>query len=350
MVKFLDVVVVAAASSALSAVEGFSAGGGRAHRQSWAPASSTRLCAETDAAAVDQIAEDMLRRKGGDMDESAAFASFAASQSKVVGDITGSIDDLTLETDEVSTSESGFAVDGKTVRLQGGEAPGGSNIAWLSDLSVEDRLSSLTVFNGPLTDVPHLVSRAAIKDGKVNFFLDIRPRAYGAYDLRDKEGNYPGPEELGRKAFEYSGARKDFDSKFGTEDLVAFLDEMTGKFDGATELPGLDDDGLDEAERATRGPLALAYEMPLSDANVDTINAIREKAASSWLEWSRDDSHSHRPGAPINTQFVFDTKFRINAYGALLGAYVSLFGQSEGERLAASDSGPIDEAYVGGGS
>lgn len=348
MVKFLNFVVAASASSA--AVEGFSAGGGQTqNHRSWASASSSRLCAETDAA-VDLIAKDMLRRKGGDMDESSAFASFAASQAKVVEKITGSIDDLTLETDEVSTSESGFTVDGKTVRLQGGEAPGGSNVAWLSDLSVEDKLSSLTIYNGPLTDVPHLVSRAAIKDGRVNLFLDIRPRAYGAYDLRDKEGNYPGPEELGRKAFEYSGARKDFDSKFGTGDLVAFLDEMTGKFDGATELPGLDDDGLDEAERVTRGPLALAYDMPLSDANVNTINAIREKAASSWLEWSRDDSHGHRPGAPINTQFVYDTKFRINSYGALLGAYVGLFGQSEGERLAASDSGPIDEAYVGGGS
>ena len=340
--KFLNVVV--AASSALSAVDGFSTGRSRPS------APPSRLCAEPDASAVDQIAEDMLRRKGGDMDESAAFASFAASQAKCVGEITGSIDDLTLETDEVSTSASGFTVDGKTVTLQGGEAPGASNVAWLSDLSVEDRLSSLTVFNGPLTDVPHLVSRAAIKDGKAIFFLDVRPRGYGAYDLRDKDGNYPGPEELGRKAFEYSGARKDFDTKFGTEELMAFLDEMTGKFDGATELPGLDDDGLSEAERATRGPLALAYEMPLSDANVETINAIREKAAGSWLGWSRDDSHGHRPGAPINAQFVYDSKFRINAYGALLDAYVSLFGQSAGERLAASDSGPIDEAYVGGGS
>lgn len=37
-------------------------------------------------------------------------------------------------------------------------------------------------------------------------------------------------------------------------------------------------------------------------------------------------------------------------YGALLDVYVNMFGQVDGENLAAADSGPIDEAYVGGGS
>lgn len=44
------------------------------------------------------------------------------------------------------------------------------------------------------------------------------------------------------------------------------------------------------------------------------------------------------------------SQYKINAYGALLDVYVKWFGQSEGEKLAAADSGPIDEAYVGGGS
>lgn len=61
-------------------------------------------------------------------------------------------------------------------------------------------MSSLTIFNGPLTDVPHLISRCAVSDdgSSLSFFLDFRPRAYGAYDLRDEDGNYPGPDTLVR--------------------------------------------------------------------------------------------------------------------------------------------------------
>ena len=91
--------------------------------------------------------------------------------------------------------------------------------------------------------------------------------------------------------------------------------------------------------------------LQLSSAkNVGIVLAAREKAASLWLEWALDSSHGHRPGAPINSQYVYDSKYKINAYGVLLDVYVKLFGQSEGEKLAAADSGPIDEAYVGGGS
>lgn len=87
-----------------------------------------------------------------------------------------------------------------------------------------------------------------------------------------------------------------------------------------------------------------------SESNVQTILSAREKAASLWLEWATDDAHAHRPGAPINSQYVYDSKYKINAYSCLLDVYVRLFGQSDGEKLAAADSGPIDEAYVGGGS
>lgn len=87
-----------------------------------------------------------------------------------------------------------------------------------------------------------------------------------------------------------------------------------------------------------------------SDKNVDAIVAAREKAATYWLDWALDKSHAHRPGAPINSQYVYDSKYKINAYGALLDVYVGLFGQADGAKLAAADSGPLDEAYVGGGS
>lgn len=83
---------------------------------------------------------------------------------------------------------------------------------------------------------------------------------------------------------------------------------------------------------------------------METIIDVREKVASMWLGWALDDSHAHRPGAPVNTQYVYDTKYKQNCYGALLDTYVTFFGQADGEKLAAEDSGPLDEAYVGGGS
>jgi len=83
---------------------------------------------------------------------------------------------------------------------------------------------------------------------------------------------------------------------------------------------------------------------------MDAILSSREKATVIWLGWALDPSHRHRPGGPVNSQYVYDSKYKINVYGALLDSYVRLFGRSDGERLAAADSGPIDETYVRGGS
>ena len=97
----------------------------------------------------------------------------------------------------------------------------------------------------------------------MHFFLDFRPRAYGAYDLRNADGTYPGPETLGRKSFEYSGARKDFDGKFGTEEVVQFLDGVVGQLEGVTRL-GDAMSALGEMEKVTRGPLALDLIVPVT--------------------------------------------------------------------------------------
>lgn len=302
------------------------------------------------AAAAATSATSAATTAGGDMDATAAIVAMATSQSKTVGEIAASIPDLAPKPDQSYGRSDGLTAMGSAVSLQASDAPGPANIAWISDLCVDGAMSSLTIFNGPLSDVPHLISRCFIKDDTLNFFLDVRPRAYGAYDLRDADGNYPGPDTLGRKAFEYSGARKDYDSKFGTEELISLLDETVAKLEGVTTNPGLGDAGLGELEKVTRGPLAVDVSMPLTAGNVDTIIDLRERVASMWLGWATDKSHTHKPGAPVNSQYVYDTKFRQNCYGALKDIYVTYFGQADGAKLAAADSGPLDEAYVGGGS
>jgi len=320
----------------------------RANEGSTAAVAADPAPAPAPAAAA--AAPSTTATAGGDMDAASAIIAMETSQSKTVSEIAAAIPDLASKPDQSYEKSDGFTIMGNAVTLQASDAPGPANVAWVSDLIVENALSSLTIFNGPLSDVPHLISRCFINEGKISFFLDVRPRAYGAYDLRDADGNYPGPDTLGRKAFEYSGARKDYDSKFGTEELISLLDESVAKLEGVTTNPGLGDEGLGELEKITRGPLAVDISMPLTSGNVDTIIDLREKVAAMWLGWATDDSHTHKPGAPVNSQYVYDTKYKQNCYGALLDTYVDFFGQADGEKLAAADSGPLDEAYVGGGS
>lgn len=161
--------------------------------------------AATTDAAVDKVAADMLDSSreaatsassssfsiGGDFDAESAISALESSQSKLVANIASSIPDLALKPDaSICPSSSDFTISGHAVKLDASDAPGPANVAWLSDLCIDDTLSSLTIFNGPLTDVPHLISRCAVtNDGSsLDFFLDFRPRSYGAYDLRDAEG------------------------------------------------------------------------------------------------------------------------------------------------------------------
>jgi hypothetical protein len=277
----------------------------------------------------------------------------SASQAATVAKIARAIPDLAPKPD--LSWNNGVSIGGcAPTTLDARDAAGPANVAWLASVCVPSKLSSLTIFNGPLTDVPHLLSRCCVinnNNGNMTMMrldVDFRPRAYGAYDLVKPDGTYPGPDELGRKAFEYSGARLDFDKKFGNDEVKAFLDAARATFEGAVAT----DAQLTKLDVLTGSPLALSLVMPITNANIAAVATVREQAAAAWLRWTQDDGgrHNHRPGAPINTQYVYDAKFRQNAYSALLPLYTSLFGADDGRRLAAAESGPLDEAYVGGGS
>mmetsp|Transcript_11589 Transcript_11589/g.27608 ORF Transcript_11589/g.27608 Transcript_11589/m.27608 type:complete len:314 (+) Transcript_11589:110-1051(+) len=273
-----------------------------------------------------------------------AISSLASSQANTVQKIQTTVPELEAKPD-FTWNGNDVIVDSCQATLDARDAPGPPNIAWLSSLCVEKKMSSLQIYNGPLTDVPHLVSRCVVLgENKLRLTIDFRPRAYGAYELRKPDGSYPGPDELGRKSFEYSGARLDYDKKFGTEEVKQFLSSIP--LEGAVPC----DTPPSELDLLTRGPLYTCLDMPLTDANVAAIVTAREKAADFWLSWAQDSEHEHRPGAPINSQYVYDTKYKQNAFGALMNEYESLFGAEGGKQLAIGDSGPLDEAYVGGAS
>lgn len=272
-----------------------------------------------------------------------AISSLDLSQTNTVNKIATSIPDLEAKP---SLSWVNEPINGQPTKLDARDAPGPANIAWLGSVCVPNQASSLTIFNGPLTNVPHLLSRCTVSESTntMTFALDFRPRAYGAYEIPESER---GPDKLGRDSFTYSGNRKDYESKFANEDVVAFLQSAMSSFEGATVIP---DNTADEYESLTKGPYLMKLSMPITDANVANVIAAREKAADYWLSWALEDSHAHRPGAPINSQYVYDSKYRQNAYLTLLPVYNELFGPVDGPKIAAAESGPLDEGYVGGGS
>lgn len=267
------------------------------------------------------------------------------SQTATVNKIASSIPDLEAKPHLSWTTDNNYGIGGNLALVDGRDAPGPANIAWLASVKVANQMSSLTIFNGPLTDVPHLLSRCIVNaDNTISFALDFRPRAYGAYEMKDATGNYPGPETLGRDAFTYSGARKDYEEKFGTPEVASFMQSTVASFES-----GVIDTTTNEFEILTSGPLQVKVNMPLTDNNVAAVAAAREKAADYWLAWALEDQHAHRPGAPINSQYVYDSKFRQNCYSALLPVHTAAFG-ADGASLSAAESGPLDEGYVGGGS
>lgn len=276
------------------------------------------------------------------------LAALLSSQSASMREILQGIPDLAPKPSLSWSDGSSVAIGGRPAFLAAYDAPGSSNVAWLADLYIPGKLSSLTIFNGPLTDVPHILSRCYMDDTNqmLHLTIDIRPRAYGAYETKDPiTGNYPGPEELGRKAFEYSAARNEFFAYSGIESLQSLLDPS--QFDNARPGPP-----PSEYDVLTGGPIALNICCPATSTNIRKVAAIRECVAGAWCNWVTKESqqHMHRPGAPVNTQYVYDSKFRQNAYLALLSTYTQMFGNVDGAKLAAAESGPLDEAYVGGGS
>jgi hypothetical protein len=277
------------------------------------------------------------------------MASLITSQRQILEQITSSIPDLNYKAD-LSFVNQNIEGSSTLATMQAWDAPGASNIAWLASVEIPGQLCSCTIFNGPLTDVPHILSRVACTSIHNNnnptmleVAIDVRPRAYGGYELVDANGNYPGPEQLGRKAFEYSAARNEYFSKFATPEIQNLLD--MSQFEGATPVAKSDLDII------TGGPIGLYAQMPATDRNVNRLIEIRQKLLESWLTWQQT-TPQHRPGAPINTQYVYDAKFRQNAYSALLPHYSRLLSNdaAAGATVAAAESGPLDEAYVGGAS
>jgi hypothetical protein len=150
---------------------------------------------------------------------------------------------------------------------------------------------------------------------------------------------------LGRKAFEYAAARTEYTTHFATPELQRLLDPNS--FEQAAQL------AVSDLDRLVSGLILLSVTMPLTAANLERIVALRRELVQAYIgrmTRAPNKPYQHRPGAPVNTQYVYDSKFRQNAYLALLPIYQCMFGGTDGLALAVAESGPLDEGYVGGGS
>ena len=269
-----------------------------------------------------------------------------------------------------------FTINGMSGNIQSYEAPGKSNVAWCSALSMSDGAAnarcSVTGWVGPLSDVPHLVASTGISNGGIDLFIDFRPRADCAYN---PTGVYPEPDT--REAFAMGGNRKDFAAAFYTDEMVAWRAALCNLEGAVSDLrlatlsplhfarPTIahrDDHRpapqvhtpLTEEQMAAQcaSPLYLDLRLPLTDANAAAAAKACEEACATWLGWMQTSTENKRdlPAGAKQTQvYARDTKIKAMLYGVLLGKFTAAYGEA-GTGLTAADAGPLDEAYVGGAS
>ena len=223
--------------------------------------------------------------------------------------------------------------------LKSYEAPGDDNVAWASDLRVaggDVTVSSLTVWCGPLKDVPHLVARTTVTADAVDVYVDFRPRAAVGYETALPDGSFPEPDS--RDAFMARGKRDDLEKRF----YGGLRDWRAGVAGAPKPAPA------SEIEALMRSPVAVDVSLPAGADSVATAAALCADAAKTFLAWTAED-HALKPGMQVTSTYARDTKLRSNNYGLLLDTYGALFG-ADGQNIAAGDAGPLDEAYVGGAS
>lgn len=242
-------------------------------------------------------------------------------------------------------------VSGSPGKIVSYEGPGAPNVAWCSGLTLsggEVSRGAVAAFCGPLTDVPHLVVSCGVSDGGVDLYIDYRPRAESGYDpALPTLADYPSPET--REAFAEGGNRKDFAEAYFTEEAEAARAALLS-IEGAVAAPPL---SKEATSALSAGPLLVDLRLPLTDHAASAAAEACSAAVDRWLGWMASAEEMGRglsAGMRQTATYTRDTKVRANHFGFLLGRYSALFGAEEGKALASADAGPLDEAYVGGGS
>ena len=211
-----------------------------------------------------------------------------------------------------------------------------SPIAWLSALGVsraEDCLFTLTAWNLPMVDVPHLFTSVGVSGGAIELCIDFRPRAEAGYLSRLPDGTYPEP--TSREMFMEASTRKDLADRYFTADAEAWRSTVLATA-GAQPL------AAHCAPPESAGPLMLSLTLPLSETGVNAAREACVVAASSWVEWivAAEQLDQRR----TMTTFAVDSKVRAICSAATAQVLQARYGAEVGAELAQLDAGPVDLA------
>lgn len=209
-------------------------------------------------------------------------------------------------------------------------------VSWLSSLSVsgaDDCLFTLTAWNLPVVDVPHLYTSVGVSGGAIELCIDFRPRAEAGYLSRLPDGSYPEP--ASRDMFMEASTRKDLADRYFTEDAEAWRAAVLSTA-GAQPLPPFC------APPESAGPLMLSLTLPLSEAGVHAAREACVVAASSWVGWvvAAEQLDQRR----TMTTFAVDAKVRAVCSAATTQALQARYGPEAGAELAQLDAGRRDLA------
>jgi hypothetical protein len=298
-----------------------------------------------------------LLQEGSHIDEGAGPARYWRSTdgAQKVGFITSVSEEFCASCNRFRLTAVGGSFAGGTVRnaatglCLAPPAPAPAGNVWARWLAGGDvARGSVAAFCGPLTDVPHLIAACGVSNGGIDLYIDFRPRADGAYDLKYATlAAYPEPST--RDAFAKASNRKDFAGAYFTPKLEAWRT-------GLLTLPGATPNAplsLEHTAALSAGPMLLDLRLPLSDASASAAAAACTSAVDTWLHWMTHAEEMKRAlaaGMRQTATYTRDTKVRQQHFGFLLGKYAPLFGEADGKALTKADAGPLDEAYVGGGS
>jgi len=318
---------------------------------SWAfmaPAALLKMTPTSRSSAV-MLSDPFATRDVAPATAGGAADTVADWQPAMLSKITSTLN-LQPKDDPADLGFDAFTIGGSSGTVLAYEGPGAPNVAWCSGLQMKGSdvaRGSITAFCGPLTDVPHLVAMCGVSNGGIDLYIDYRPRADCAYDPACASlAEYPSPET--REAFAEGGNRKDFAAAFFTEEAEAAKATLLA-------VPGATPSSVttEEVAAISAGPLLVDLRLPLDDTSAAAAAAACTAACERWLTWMTTAEENKR-GLPAGMRqtatYTRDTKVRQQHFGFLLRKYTSIFGAAEAQALTAADAGPLDEAYVGGGS
>ena len=174
-------------------------------------------------------------------------------------------------------------------------------------------LCTLNIWSGPAYQIPHMMLSFGSQDGEYLLTADYVSR---------------GPVPI--------GTDQNMIDKFYNKDVISWYDNIMNSDNIKPLKPSTSFGG-----RLLRSPIAVAA----CGLTLDTLTTAATSHVDRWLEWSdKEQQNEARQRGAMNAR---DDKLRVFAYGASISEVAPFGGNAE---LAAAWTGPIAEAYIGGGS